>query len=68
MRDPAAPSVKRSPSRYVIFKGELIMNKRKSVAKTNKGAKGKAKILKVRTNVKAGGTKYQRCETWQRHV
>jgi hypothetical protein len=38
------------------------MNKRKSVAKTNKGAKGKAKILKVRTNVKAGLAGTNRCE------
>ena len=44
------------------------MNKPKSTAKTNKSAKGKAKNLKVTTNVKAGGYSLNRCETLRRSV
>jgi hypothetical protein len=44
------------------------MNKPKPNTKSSKHSKATDKSLKVRTNVKAGGTKYQRCETWQRHV
>jgi hypothetical protein len=44
------------------------MNKAKSVTKASKGSKRKPKSLKVSTNVKAGGTSFQRCETLRRKV
>ena len=42
------------------------MNKPKSASKTNKAAKTKARNLKVRTSVKAGGIQNNRCETLRR--
>ena len=44
------------------------MNKPKSAAKTNKSAKAKAKSLKIRTNVKAGGYQLNRCVIFRRKV
>ena len=44
------------------------MNKPKSAAKTNKSAKAKAKSLKVRSNVKAGGFALNRCAILRREV
>jgi hypothetical protein len=44
-----------SKRRPVRTRGEVRMNRPKTSAKTNKTAKAKAKSLKVKTNVKAGG-------------
>jgi hypothetical protein len=62
VRDLAAPRL--------IFEGDPTMNKAKSVTKARKSPKRKPKSLKVRTNVKAGGTSWgtNRCETLQRQA
>jgi hypothetical protein len=44
------------------------MNKPKSAAKTNKAPKSKARSLKVKSNVKAGGYQLNRCETLRRKL
>jgi hypothetical protein len=46
------------------------MNQPKTSAKTSKTPKAKAKILKVKTNVKAGRSSngFNRCETLRRKV
>ena len=44
------------------------MNKPKSATKTSKSAKAKAKNLKVRSNVKAGGFSLNRCAILRRKV
>jgi hypothetical protein len=41
------------------------MNRPKTPAKTNKTPKSKAKSLKVKTSVKAGGLTQNRCEIVQ---
>jgi hypothetical protein len=54
--------------RPVRTQGELSMNRPKTAAKTNKTAKAKAKSLKVKTSVKAGGYTTNRCEFLRRMV
>jgi hypothetical protein len=48
--------------------GEEIMNKPKTAARKNKTPKAEARNLKVKTSVKAGGLRINRCEILQRQV